>query len=348
VWCSFAGIILSVFRTQFPGFLYVDDFFGAAPLKLRVPRPFATAQWELLRTFEHLGIPFDLAKAPAGRRIEIIGLFVDLNILSISLSPERRAHLVDELAALSQQSVATVGRLRQLAGWITWASQAMPQTRPFTFSLYRAVGTLTNPDTLVPFSHSLRRDLRTLAFIITGHAGKHFLSATLWPLEAADAVFFVDACTSYDGIGVYYPARALGLWCTFPIRGVHINTLEGCAVWLAWSYAIEFLGSANRRVVIYCDNMAAVGAFNKLYSRSPAICSLVRSLAWHTLDFDCTLRVIHTPGVKNVMADALSRQQFALARRLVPALDIQTADSTRLQPFATAWQQRIAWSPLAS
>jgi hypothetical protein len=136
VWCNFAGMILTVFRRSASSFLYVDDFFGADALKLRVPRLFARAQADLLDIFQHLGIPYDLAKAPAGRAIKIIGLFVDLNTFSIGLSPSRRDELLSAISAFAAADRATVQQLRQLAGWISWASQAMPQLRPFTFSVY--------------------------------------------------------------------------------------------------------------------------------------------------------------------------------------------------------------------
>ena len=126
---------------------------------------------------------------------------------------------------------------------------------------------------------------------------------------------------------------------------MHINTLEGCAVWLAWKHAVAFLGDVDKHILVYCDNATAVGVFGKLYSRSPALNSLARHLAWHTVELDCTLRVIHTPGVLNTMADALSRRNFALARQLEPSMVIQEADNTLLAPFAKAWQASKPWTP---
>ena len=97
----------------------------------------------------------------------------------------------------------------------------MPQVRSFTLGIYCAIGHLTDPNVLVPFSNVLRTDLAGMQDIILVHKSKHFLAATLWPLDSADIVVYVDACTSFDGIGINFPSQTLSMHCRFPIPRIH-------------------------------------------------------------------------------------------------------------------------------
>ena len=64
--------------------------------------------------------------------------------------------------------------------------------------------------------------------------------------------------------------------------------------------------------------MAVVCAVNKRTARDPALCMLLRILCILCAIYDVSLVARHLPGVKNVAADALSRDRLHLFLSLNP------------------------------
>ena len=73
---------------------------------------------------------------------------------------------------------------------------------------------------------------------------------------------------------------------------------------------------SNRTIEFHTDNLALVSIINKCSSRKPHIMLLVRALVKSMLRFNFVFYAIHIPGVLNVLADALSRDQIGLFRSL--------------------------------
>ena len=71
----------------------------------------------------------------------------------------------------------------------------------------------------------------------------------------------------------------------------------------------------NHTIEFPTDNLALVSIINKCSSRKPHI-MLVRVLVKYMLRFNFVFYAIHIPGVLNVLADALSRDQIGLFRSL--------------------------------
>ena len=72
------------------------------------------------------------------------------------------------------------------------------------------------------------------------------------------------------------------------------------------------------------DNMGVVSIINKQTSRCKRIMILVRILVLACLKHNILFRAKHIPGKYNVIADKLSRLQFAEARQMAPWLDQQS------------------------
>ena len=72
------------------------------------------------------------------------------------------------------------------------------------------------------------------------------------------------------------------------------------------------------KVCAQCDNMAVVYAINKKSGRDPTLANLLRLLALLCAVYDITLGARHLPGIKNTLADALSRNNLSLFLSLNP------------------------------
>ena len=82
----------------------------------------------------------------------------------------------------------------------------------------------------------------------------------------------------------------------------------------------------GKRIIIRSDNEALVAIINKQSSKCPKIMHLVRFFVLRCLSNNVSFKAIHIPGVKNQIADALSRSQMTQFRKLAPSAAIQGTD----------------------
>ena len=79
---------------------------------------------------------------------------------------------------------------------------------------------------------------------------------------------------------------------------------------------------AGANILLFCDNSASVDAINFMKAPSRVLMSLVRELFFLCAQFSFQIRAQHIPGVKNVLADALSRpEKRPNAWQVRPTLD---------------------------
>jgi hypothetical protein len=77
------------------------------------------------------------------------------------------------------------------------------------------------------------------------------------------------------------------------------------------------------RLLVSTDNMNTVHMFDSLHAKpsyNPLLVSSINARIHSSLD----VRVRHVPGDNNTIADAISREKFSLAIRLVPDLTIHS------------------------
>ena len=71
-------------------------------------------------------------------------------------------------------------------------------------------------------------------------------------------------------------------------------------------------------VIIHCDNMGTVAVVNSGYSKAAPVMHLLRCLFFSRARFQFTLQAVHTPGVQNTWADAVSRNNISWFLSQVP------------------------------
>jgi hypothetical protein len=126
----------------------------------------------------------------------------------------------------------------------------------------------------------------------------------LW--SKPDQVFSTDACLTGGG-GWSHKSF---FWFKFPdfileTPGIHINYLELLVVIIAckaWNKSF-----ANRRIQIFCDNLATVWTINSGKTKDPLMLGLLRELAFLNISVNCQVRAVHVAGISNRRADQLSR-----------------------------------------
>ena len=83
---------------------------------------------------------------------------------------------------------------------------------------------------------------------------------------------------------------------------------------------------ANRRVIVYCDNQAAVGIINKGTCRDPVVMATLRRIAMLSARHNFRIQTAYYPGSENTVADAISRLHKPRAPQRLQAAIVKHLD----------------------
>ena len=96
-----------------------------------------------------------------------------------------------------------------------------------------------------------------------------------------------------------------------------------CAGILTWQKDL-----ANRRIIIYCDNMGVVNMINNNASKCRRCMYLLRILTLNGLIHNRRISVKYVSSKNNFLSDALSRLDFKQFQRLGPEMDDNPCETT--------------------
>ena len=121
--------------------------------------------------------------------------------------------------------------------------------------------------------------------------------------------------------------RELGVWGLF--RPGVVSTEVGRATAAAQHYSEGIDTHRNcschmgrgHTIQVLCDNAAVVAILNKNSRKDSEIMHLIRCLAFITARFQFIITAAHIAGVKNMAADALSRNKLDVFRSIYPQAD---------------------------
>ncbi|SJL14225.1 uncharacterized protein ARMOST_17681 [Armillaria ostoyae] len=325
IWGTFFGLVLwiAIFIKMLTDiFCYVDDSFSwefadkktwYSPYHKLLP----TKQALLLKLFDELGVPHEEEKQLYGDILTIIGFDVDPNAMTITMPISPRQDLI---AAI--RNFAIVGSRRplhdfdSLAGWCNWSFNAYPLLRPGLSILYAKKHGKSHSFQPIWVSKALCRELIWIAEHLEHMPGILFLDSLEWGIDLADIKVQTDA--SSKGLGIWLPDLMTGFYSEVPNNADdHIFFNKALAVVSALLIMLRQLSLKPRRILIYTDNTNTVDMFNSLHAKpfyNPLLITAVDALIEH----NAQLRVVHIPGSRNTIADALSRGNNALVFQHYP------------------------------
>lgn len=329
VWFTFFSLVawIAVFVAQIPDlFTYVDDSFSweladNVTFYPRYNKQLPSKQARFLCLLDAIGIPHEERKQVFGSRLDIIGLTVDTDAMSIEMSSESRTLLVEAIHAFATpRQRRNLRDCQRLAGWINWALNAYPLLRPGLSALYDKMRRGTHAYTVLTLNVSIIRELRWIARHLDDSPGICIMTSQTWDPDEADLTLLSDACPS--GMGFWSPKTCEGFQCVVPPSSCQpIFYLEALAVLSAFHHVCMTVRPAPARVALFTDNMNTVNMFNTL-SALPAYNPIALTAAEWLLKTGIQLRVFHLPRRFNEVADALSRFENIKARSLEPSLSI--------------------------
>jgi hypothetical protein len=307
------------------GCTWRDDISYYPPYGKHMPTP----QVQLLTLWDDLGIPHEERKQISGPSIPIIGIQVDPNEMTYTLPEDSREKLIEELEDwITRKGKRNVRCWQQLAGWINWCLNVYPLLRPALSNVYEKLRLQKNQNGSIWINNAVRHDLQWALDKVRSSTGLYLLSSVSWPADTATSTIYCDACPS--GMGFWYPNLGLAFFSETPSVGDAnlIFYFEALCVLCALRDACLRAGSFGR-FLIYTDNLNTVDIFSSLRAL-PAYNILLREAVDLMMAGNHELRVLHVPGDKNQVADALSRNDFDRAVRLCPRL---RNNISRFQPY---------------
>lgn len=331
IWCSFFGCIIwiaIVIKGITNLFHYMDDAFGFddddelefyAPYACKYPRK----QVQLLQLWDELGIPHRKKKQEFGSSLEIIGLYINPQDMTITMSEDRRSSLINEIDLFTQQG--RMPRLldwQRLAGWVHWSLNAYPLLRPAMNPVHSKIAGKRHRYATIPVNKDVRVALTWFRDRLASVPGVSILEAELWGEAQADLVIWCDACTGDSnrppGLGFWSPVHQQGFFGQAPSNTIFY--LEALCVVSAILWAAS-LSPPPTRLLIYTDSINTADMFCTMRAQ-PGYNDLLMAAVETLLDKQISLRVFHIAGEQNIIADALSRSYFNVIQHTQPHLKL--------------------------
>ena len=283
--------------------------------------------------------------------LEWLGIQWDASRGTLSLPRDKVLSFGKDLRMLLRRRSISRREIERMFGKLQFAALIDPVGRALLKSLnwnLRSQARVGKRDRRFPFPLPLKSSFRR--WLRPG-----VLEASLpFRLPPPSVEVFTDASLSGWGVHDSMGRRLQGVW-SGPLRSCHINILEMVAVYLALR-KLSFPPDTHIR--LHSDNMTVVNCLNRGGSaRSLPLNSWVLSILHQLARHHLHLTACHIAGVRNVVADGLSRnsplpsewsldeESFRLMclKEFVPEIDLfATRENRKLPRFLSPVPDRLA------
>ena len=297
--------------------IYIDDNAGFGPARRVLyyelyKHYFPTDQTKLLLLWDKLGIPHEERKQIYRPIIPFIGFDVDPNAMTFSISDECRNKLIDkirEFAILGKQHA--LKDFQALGGHINWSLAVFPLLKPSLSVLYAKISGKSERMRPIHVNTAMCREPDWFIKHTSTSNGIYLLKSLTWnPTRniANTTICYTNACMG--GLAIWYPELHLGYQCHIPQGYV-----APIFYWEAVAVACAMISAVTPKttcLVVYTDNQNTADIWHSLKASAPYNFTLIHSIDW-LINNNIDAHVLHVPGIKNQVADALSRFNNALA-----------------------------------
>ena len=301
---------------------YADDFLFVGRAKVGGH----VACDRLLQSFgdlcAELGVPLAEEKTVFPSTVlTFLGLEIDTVALTVSVPAGKLSEIRLKTQAAVRSKKLTLRSLQSLIGSLSFICRAVAPGRAFLRRLIDLLSGCNKPWHKIRLSRGAKADLQMWLVFLEKFNGKAIISDQFW-VQDSDIQLFTDASGGI-GFGGYFGGRWFsGPWPAAVLSASHsIAWLEFFPVVVALTLWGSFL--AGKRVLIRSDNTAVVSIINKQTSKCNKIMRLVRYFVLLCLEENVSFRAKYIPGVRNNIADALSRLQMSRFRELAPSASTQ-------------------------
>lgn len=292
----------------------LDDFLLISRTKERGE----TARKKFESLCQGLGVPLapDKTEGPT-KCLSFAGIELDTENMEARLPNDKIEKCKEKIMEALGKNKVTLRELQSVIGLLNFACKVVRPGRAFLRRLINLTIGFVKPFHHIRMTKTAKADLYTWLSFLQKFNGKSFFLSDEW-LSDTSLHLYTDASGPLGYGAVFGSNWFHGVW---PIhwKGKNITLLELfpiVAAVIKWAPMFK-----NSRVIMHTDNMALVHILNATTSKDPLIMVLVRKFVVSCMLNNVQVKVEHIPGVKNVLADKLSRQQVQEFQMLAPWAD---------------------------
>jgi len=289
-------------------------------------------QTKLLLLWDEISLPHEKPKQEYGPALRIIGFWVDPNLMRVTMDDEDRNNLLERVQGFISTAPGgtrrTLREFQELAGWINWSFNVFPLLKPSLSNVYEKMSGKTETHAKIFVNKGVIRDLSWFVSEVRILDGVYLFEDVDWLAEDAELTAIGDACLS--GMGFYFENSREGFQCVLPYHAPkHTIFYFEALVVVSIVNAVTHMPKVPSKLLVLSDNTNTVDIFQSLRCKPPYN-DLVKFTVSLLLKHHISLRVVHIPGIDNIVADALSRFQNERALAACPGLKISTFQPPQL------------------
>ena len=287
-----SNAIAYLMRNQVRLHCYIDDYVAVLP---RVEAD--TVFRKLCTLLNELGLPLNTAKlTPPTKKLTYLGINTDVNNGTLSIPQDKVGEIIEECTKVRDKKYLTKKAYQSLMGKLLYIQKCVRSAKVFIkriLALFRK-----NSDKTRIY---LDQDIAWfIKFLPTFNGITYFRT----PEVDTDQTLFLDA--SLTGLGGVWRRR---LYATpvrqipgFSLTIVHLEMLNVVIALRLWGSQWRHM-----RISIFCDNYSVVQVIRSGKTKDPFLALCIRNVWLLTAHNDIEIEVNHIPGIKNTIADTLSR-----------------------------------------
>ena len=312
IFTAFADVLAWVLHHHGVRYLlhYLDDFllFGS---------PFSGEGGAFLRitleVFASLGVPVAVSKLEGpSTTVTFLGIVIDTTRLELRLPSDKLACLRMLVASWLGRRSGRRADLESLLGHFSHAAVVVRPGRIFLRHLFSLMAKVSRRHYFVHLDVVARADLAWWDCFLQSWHGTSLIISN----DSMATHVHTDASGSFGCGALSSDTRWFQVQWPESWGDVDISVKEMVPIVIA---AAVWGGSWHRhRVFFHSDNAAVVAIIQRRLVKHPALLHLLRCLYFYAAFYQFSYSAHHLPGVKNVAADALSRDNLLLFNSLVP------------------------------
>lgn len=266
----------------------------------------------MLSACRRLGVPVAQEKcAGPAAVLTFLGFQLDTVQMVVSLPSDKLHRTLTSVREWAGRKGGKKREVESLLGHLQHAATVVRPGRTFVRRLIERLSMVHSRDGWVHFNQFIRSDLIWWLTFMEGWNGVSMIPSFPLPSISIET----DASGSW-GCGACWGAQ----WLQWRWEGPAPSWLISPQELLPILFALAVWGAhwRGRLVECHCDNMAVVAVINSGRSRDATLMHLLRCLFFFSAHFHVQIRASHIPGVTNVAADALSRDDLPRFLQAVP------------------------------
>ena len=293
---------------------YLDDFFTCGS---KDSTECHTNLKSMLDTCDQFGFAVQPSKVVGPcTEMEYLGILVDSVNMQLRISNDRLSEIIEELKNWRYKYSCTKRQLLSVVGKLTFISRVVRPGRTFVRRMINLSKRVKHLHHHIRINSECRSDIKWWLEFLPSWNGISMFYEDNWS-NNIDLELWTDA--SDIGAGAYFQ----GKWIMLPFTGKYEYCVSKSIAWrelFAIVIAIVTWGDQlkSKRVQFHCDNLTIVQILQKGTSPVCDLMVLVRALFYICAKHNLECTAVHIEGIRNNIADALSRLRLDTFKSLVP------------------------------